>query len=447
MPNSAKSHAAPGLIIAAPSSGSGKTVLTLALLRQFARAGTAVASFKVGPDYIDPAFHAAASGRDCLNLDPWGMRPETVSRLAAEIGRNAALVIGEGVMGLFDGAADGSGSTADLAARFGWPVLLVVDVRGQGASVAALVRGFASHRADIAIAGVLFNRVGGAEHRRALENAMAGLDLPVLGALPRDAALTLPARHLGLVQARENAALDGFLERAADLVTDHVDCAALAALARRPRIAAPPPPTSPCAPPLAPLGQRIAIARDDAFAFCYPALVTGWRGGGAEISLFSPLADEAPEATADAVYLPGGYPELHAGRIAGNATFLAGLRAAAARGATVFGECGGYMVLGRGLVDAAGTRHAMAGLLALETSFEAPRLHLGYRDTVLAADGALGPAGARFRGHEFHYAKVLSEDRAAPLWRCHDARGRDLGAAGMAAGAVMGSFIHLIDRV
>jgi cobyrinic acid a,c-diamide synthase len=273
---------------------------------------------------------------------------------------------------------------------------------------------------------------------------MAALGLPVLGALPRDAALTLPARHLGLVQARENAALDGFLDRAADLATEHVDCAALAALARRPRIAVPTPPS---APPLAPLGQRIAIARDDAFAFCYPALVASWRSSGAEISLFSPLADEAPDGSADAVYLPGGYPELHAERIAGNVTFLDGLRAAAARGAILFGECGGYMVLGCGLVDDAGARHAMAGLLALETSFEAPRLHLGYRDAVLAADGALGSAGARFRGHEFHYANVLSENRAAPLWRCHDARGHDLGPAGMAAGPVMGSFIHLIDRV
>lgn len=434
-----------GLIIAAPASGSGKTVVTLAILRALTRSGIRVNSFKVGPDYIDPAFHAAATGRPCFNIDPWAMRPATIARLLDRLCNDAEFIVGEGVMGLFDGAADGSGSTADLAATTGWPVILVVDVRSQAASVAALLRGFAGHRADVAVAGVVFNRVGGETHAETLRRAVAPLGLPVLGCLPRTEQLTLPERHLGLVQASERANLPAFLEAAADVAERCLDLGQLRSLARlaRPRGAVEAVDGEAGLPPL---GQRIAVASDIAFAFAYPALLEHWRGAGAELSFFSPLADEAPSDDAGAVYLPGGYPELHAGRLAANARFAKGLRRAAGRGATIFGECGGYMVLGAGLVDPDGEPHAMTALLPLQTSFAERRLHLGYRRVRLATDCALGPRGAAFRGHEFHYAVVEDEGRGEPLFLCDDARGRALGSSGRRAGTVFGSFLHLIDR-
>lgn len=430
-----------GLIIAAPASGSGKTVVTLALLRAFRNAGVAVASAKAGPDYIDPAFHTAASGADCINLDSWGLRDATLAGLAGTMARGVDLVICEGVMGLFDGAIDGSGSTADLAARTGWPVLLVLDVRGQAASAAAVYEGFARHRPDVAVIGALCNRTGGAGHARILRDAFDVLPAPpgFFGCLPRDPAFELPERHLGLVQAREHATLGTFLDGAAARIAEHLDLDALRACTR------PGGCTAQTVRPLPPLGQRIAVARDDAFAFTYPAVLRGWRDAGAAISFFSPLDDEAPAVDADSVYLPGGYPELHAGRLAANRVFRDGLVAAAARGVAIFAECGGYMALGAGLIDAEGTRHKMAGLLPLETSFADRRLHLGYRRVQTLGDSVLGAAGTPYRGHEFHYAAVLTEGPGNPLFQASDARGENEKACGLVSGNVAGSFIHLID--
>jgi len=429
--------AAPALILAAPASGQGKTVLTLALLRHYRNQGVAVASFKVGPDYIDPAFHTAATGRPCRNLDGWAMDGATIGAIAGRTADSADLVVGEGVMGLFDGAPDGRGSTADLAAQLDIPVVLIVDVRGQAASAAAVVHGFHTRRPGLPLAGAIFNRVGGEGHVRALHDAIADVPVPVLGYVPRDARLALPDRHLGLVQAVEHGELDGFLDGAAELVGSHVDTAALTALAR-------PLAGTAGAIPFPPLGQRIAVAHDTAFAFAYPHILDAWHDAGAEILPFSPLNDEAPEG--DAVFLPGGYPELHAGRLAANQTFLAGLRAAAARGIPVYGECGGYMVLGERLTDADGAVHAMAGLLPVATSFAERRLHLGYRTATLTADSVLGPAGTAFRGHEFHYATTVTSDPAGPVFAVADGRGNSLGGAGHVRGPVCGAFLHLIAR-
>lgn len=434
---------APGLIIAAPSSNSGKTLVTLALLRAMRHAGVRAASAKVGPDYIDPAFHTAASGRSCLNLDPWGMRPETIAGHIADLSQGAEVILAEGVMGLFDGARDGSGATADLAAATGWPVLLVVDVKGQSATAAAIVKGMQSFRPDISIAGVIFNRVGSPAHADMLAQAMQAAlpEVPVLGYLPRASGLEMPERHLGLVQAGETDDLDAFLNRASAWVSAEIDVQKLAQLGKA---AVGSPASSDVAVP--PLGQRIAVARDQAYAFCYEGLLNAWRRAGASISFFSPLADEAPDADADSVYLPGGYPELHAGRLAANATFLAGVRQAAAKEAFVFGECGGYMTLGQGLVDADGTRHEMAGLLPLVTSFEKRKLHLGYRRAISLCDTPIGAKGLRLRGHEFHYATVLEEGDAPRLFQVTDAVGGKEERIGLTVGSVAGSFLHLIDR-
>jgi len=432
----------PGLIIAAPSSGSGKTLITLGLLRAMIRAGVAIGSAKVGPDYIDPAFHAAATGRPCFNLDLWAMREKTLSHNLHMISANAEMVIAEGVMGLFDGASDGKGSTADLASLTGWPVILVVDARSQGASAAALVRGFASHRDDITLAGVIFNQIGSDRHRTIIADAMSRTlpDIAVLGFLPRVPDLAIPSRHLGLVQAREKDGLDAFINSAADLIEQHVDCTALRTLARSGAF------NTTQVSPIPPLGQRIAIADDVAFAFAYPHMLSMWRDAGAEVLPFSPLAGEASSPDADAIYLPGGYPELHAGAIALNEPFLTGLRHAAASGKPVFGECGGYMVLGNGLIDAQGDCHEMAGLLSVETSFADRKLHLGYRRATTLCDSPIGKAGQRIAAHEFHYATTVSEGSGESLFEMKDASGTSLGSAGLRAGSVAGSFLHLIDR-
>jgi len=434
-----------GLIRAAPASGSGKPLVTAGLLRCLRDRGVRVAAAKTGPDYIDPTFHALASGRPCFNLDAWGMRRKTLAGLVAAIETEAELVLCEGVMGLFDGTEpDGeAGSTAELARLTGWPVVLVVDARGQGASAAALIAGFARHDPAVSPAGVIFNRVASARHLDLLEGALARHlpDLPCLGTLLANPALNLPKRHLGLVPAAERPTAEAVLARAATAVAAGIDTDRLLGLARPSRMNAGSGPPS-----LPPLGQRIAVARDDAFLFAYPAVLEGWRRQGAALSVFSPLADEPPDPTADAIYLPGGYPELHAGRLAAAERCLSGLRDAAAAGAAIYGECGGYMLLGESLTDADGATHRMAGLLPLATSFANPRLHLGYRTARLLADTPLGHRGARFRGHEFHHATTVHAGDAEPLFVLADSRGADLGPSGLRRGSVFGSFIHLIDR-
>ncbi|MFB2551715.1 cobyrinate a,c-diamide synthase [Ensifer soli] len=428
-----------GLLIAAPSSGSGKTTLTLGLMRALRDRGIAVAPGKAGPDYIDPAFHAAASGVACLNYDPWAMRPEWIRGQAARATAGGATLIVEAMMGLFDGAMDGSGTPADLAALIGLPVVLVVDCGRMAQSVAALVSGYAAFRPDVPVAGVILNKVGSDRHEAMLRQALAAIAMPVLGALRRDPALVLPERHLGLVLAEEHPALETFIAHAARCVAETCDMESIVAIARGARIGGATAEVTALDPP----GSRIAVARDRAFAFAYAHLLDGWRKAGAEILPFSPLADEAPATDADAVYLPGGYPELHAARLAEAHRFKTGLRGAAARSAVVFGECGGYMVLGEGLVAADGVRYPMTGLLPLVTSFAERRRHLGYRRAAAGKDFFVQ---GTVMAHEFHYATIVSEGAADPLFRVHDAAGSDLGTAGLRRGRVAGSFLHLIDR-
>ena len=420
-------------LVAAPRSGAGKTTITLGIVAALRRRGIAVRTAKSGPDYIDPAFHAAASGAPGVNLDSWAMPAAMLDRLAHTAVSGADALIVESAMGLFDGvdAPPGrSGSSADLAARFGLPVLLVLDISGQAQTAAAIARGFMLHDPAVRIGGVVLNRVASERHRRMAAEAITALGLPVLGAIPRDPTLSLPERHLGLVQASEHAELAAHLDRLAAMAEAHIDLDALltgdiAIPDGAPTAAIPPP------------GQRIALAQDAAFSFVYPHVLAGWRQAGAEIIPFSPLADEPPPA-ADAVWLPGGYPELHAGHLAAATRFRAGLRHFAAT-RPVHGECGGYMALGAGLIDADGVPHEMTGLLGHTTSFAKRKLHLGYREATL-------PDATVIRGHEFHYASVTTPSSDDPYAILRDAAGTALGPAGGRRGHVTGSFFHAIAR-
>ena len=429
----------PGLMVSAPASGTGKTTVMLGLLRALAEDGLAVQPFKSGPDYIDPAFHRAAAGRASFNLDTWAMDAGLFSAVAAQA-QGAEICVAEGSMGLYDGVAtrgrSGFGSSAETARTMGWPVLLVIDVGGQAQSAAATALGFARFDADVPFAGVILNRVASPRHERLIRLGMERAGITVLGVLPRRGDLTLPERHLGLVQAMEHPELETAIRDYAAFLRGHVDLPSIraAALGAAPKAvpgALPRPPA-----------QRIALAQDAAFSFTYPHLLKGWRAAGAEILPFSPLADEPPDPSADLVWLPGGYPELHAGRLAAAARFLAGLRAHADT-RPVHGECGGYMALGDALVDKDGARHRMAGLLGLVTSYETRRFHLGYRRAVLAAPMPGQDAGAALRGHEFHYSTILDQPDE-PLAVVADADGAPVPETGSRRGHVTGTFFHLI---
>jgi cobyrinic acid a,c-diamide synthase len=425
------------LVIAAPASGSGKTVIALALMRALAARGAAVAAAKSGPDYIDPRFHEAATGQISVTLDAWAMDAAELRARALVTGGDPLIV--EGAMGALDGAPpDGRGSVADLAEALGAPVALVIDASRAAQSVALPLAGLAALRPGLRVAGAILNRVGSERHASAARRAVEAAGFAALGAVPRDPGLALPSRHLGLVQAAEHPDLAAFVARAAEIVARSVDLDAIAAAAAP--VAGPVTETGRTR-PLPPLGGRIAVAQDAAFAFAYPHMLEDWRAAGARVAPFSPLADEGPDPDADAVFLPGGYPELHAGRLAAARTFRAGMRAAAGRGALIYGECGGYMALGEGLVEADGTRRAMLGLLPLETSFAETRRSLGYRRLAPAA-GA--PWSGPLAGHEHHRATILREGAAARLFYAADAAGAPLGSMGLRVGRVCGSFAHVI---
>lgn len=427
-----------GLLVSAPSSGTGKTTVMLGLLRALAEDGLTVQPFKSGPDYIDPAFHRAACGRASFNLDTWAMDNALLDAISAQsIG--ADLCIAEGSMGLFDGVAtkgqSGFGSSAETAKRMGWPVVLVLDVGGQAQSAAATALGFREYLPDLPFAGVILNRVASPRHERLTRLGMERAGLPVLGVLPRRGDLTLPERHLGLIQAVEHPDLETAISDYAEFLRAHVDLDKIKAAA----LGAPLPSCGQLPPPPA---QRIALAQDAAFSFTYPHLLAGWREAGAEIVPFSPLADEAPDPKAELIWLPGGYPELHAGTLAKAKNFLDGIRKHAET-RPVHGECGGYMALGEALIDKDGNRHAMAGVLGLVTSYEKRKFHLGYRRAVLEAQMPGIRAGRALRGHEFHYSTIL-EQPDAPLASVADADGNPVPETGSQRGHVTGTFFHLI---
>ncbi len=431
-----------GIIFSALGTNAGKTLIVAALLRLLRQQGHTARGLKVGPDYIDPGFHRIASGRDCANLDLWAMRAATVAGVMNDIAPTPDYIIVEGVMGLFDGTVDGAGSTADVAVQLGLPIILIANAQGQGASLAASISGFLHFRPDIRFAGVIINGISSPRHERIIRRACEDIDVPILGCPPMQPELRLSSRHLGLVQAYEQEGLDLVLDKAAQWLSKYLDLQLLSTAMKELSIET----TATGSDGIPPLGQRIAVARDVAFAFSYPHLLAEWRSAGAELCFFSPLADEAPIAAADAVYLPGGYPELYAGQLATAENFKQGVRELAAAGAKVFGECGGYMVLGDRLIDGEGAGHEMIGLLSLTTSFAKRKLHLGYRKLKVAAPEMFDNIEA-MRGHEFHYASIIEQGDDAPLFWARDGFDENLGPAGQRRGRVMGSFMHLIDRV
>lgn len=428
----------PGILISAPSSGTGKTTVMLGLLRALAEDGLTVQPFKSGPDYIDPAFHRAAAGRPSFNLDSWAMDPSLLSAISAEAS-GADIVVAEGSMGLFDGVAtqgeSGHGTSAQTAKRMGWPVVLVIDVGGQAQSAAATALGFKSYDPDLPFAGVILNRVASPRHERLTRLGMERAGIKVLGSLPRRGDLALPERHLGLIQAVEHPDLEAAITDYAAFLREHVDLEAIIAAVASSTI-----PASGSLP--RPPAQRIALAQDAAFSFTYPHQLEGWRRAGAEILPFSPLADEAPDPSANLVWLPGGYPELHGGTLAAAENFRKALRKHAET-KPIHGECGGYMALGEALIDKEGNRHQMAGLLRVVTSYEKRKFHLGYRKATLNLPVLGYDAGTALRGHEFHYSTIL-EENDAPLAAVVDADGNPVPETGSKNGHVSGTFFHLI---
>jgi cobyrinic acid a,c-diamide synthase len=418
------------VVVAAPASGSGKTTVAAGLMAALRRRGTTVAGFKVGPDYIDPGYHALATGRPGRNLDPVLVGERRIAALAAYGGAGAQAAIVEGVMGLFDGRTGtaGYGSTAHVAAVLGAPVLLVVDVRGQGRSLAALLHGFRSFDPDVRIAGVVLNRVGSVRHEQVCRQACDEVGLPVLGALRRDDALAVPSRHLGLVTAAEHATAASVVTRWADAVAAQIDLDAVLSLAGSTQAGAP---WEPAAEVVAVTGKPVvAVAAGPAFTFGYPEHAELLAAAGAEVVGFDPLHDESlPPGTAG-LMLPGGFPECHTEALSANAVLRAQIAALTHRRAPIHAECGGLMYLCRS-VDGA----PMCGVLDAAAMMTG-RLVLGYRDAVALRDSVLHLVGARVSGHEFHRTTVTPRAGEA-AWAWTGAQ-----PEGFVHGAVHASFLH-----
>jgi cobyrinic acid a,c-diamide synthase len=374
----------PALLIGAPASGQGKTSIVAGLARLHARQGRRVRIFKCGPDFLDPMIHLAASGNPCENVDLWLCGADDAAQRLARAAADADLILVEGVMGLFDGTP----SAADIARHFGLPVLAVIDASAMAGTFGAIAHGLAHYQPGLPFHGVLANRVGSAMHAEMLQ---AGLHADVCwcGTVPRDREATLPERHLGLHRAEEIADLTARLDRMAD----HLAATPLAELPPAVEFA------EPESPPLPQLlaGRRIAIARDAAFAFIYPANLECLAALGAELRFFSPLANE-PLPDCDALWLPGGYPELDAESLSRNANLRAALHAHVAAGKPLLAECGGMMTLFDSLIDAQGQRHAMFGLLPGTVTMQARLAALGPQQVDL-------PEGA-LHGHTFHYSQT-----------------------------------------
>jgi cobyrinic acid a,c-diamide synthase len=388
----------PRIVIAGTHSGVGKTTVATGSMAALRRRGVRVASAKVGPDFIDPGYHALATGRPPRNLDPWICGPDAIAALAARAGDGADVLVVEGVMGLFDGAVDGTpSSTADVARMLDAPVVLVVDASAMSASVAALVRGYRDHDPRLELAGVVLNRVGPGHHVTLLREALDGIGVPVLGTLPRDDELTWRDRHLGLVPVAEDP--DGVarrLDRLAGAIAAGCDLDAWHQVARRaPRVT---PGPVPLPHPVAP--ARIAVAGGPAFTFCYPDNLEALQAAGAELVPFDPLADRSLPPQVQGMVVGGGFPEVFAPALADNMALLDDVRRRVQGGMPTWAECGGLLWLARSLDD-----RPLVGAVPADGRLT-DRLTLGYRQAEVGVDNPVAPAGAVLRGHEFHYSQM-----------------------------------------
>jgi cobyrinic acid a,c-diamide synthase len=449
----------PRLVVAAPASGHGKTTVATGLMAALAARGLAVSGHKTGPDYIDPGYHALATGRPARNLDPVLCGEHRIAPLFAHGAAGADIAVIEGVMGLFDGrGSTAEGSTAHVARLLDAPIVLVVDAAAQGRSVAALVSGFASFDPGVRLAGVIVNRVGSDRHEQILRDALAGIGMPVLGALRRDNGIAVPSRHLGLVPAAErDGAARAAIARLAALVTESVDLDAVIGAARQagPLPATPWDPAATLAGSAEPsvimtsvLPQRhqshdhdggsgrvprpvVAVAGGAAFTFCYTETVELLTAAGADVVTVDPLRDEALPPGTGALVLGGGFPEVHAGDLSANEPLRADVARLAASGAPVVAECAGLLYLARELDG-----QPMCGVIDAAAAMT-PRLTLGYRDAVAAGPSVLTPAGTAVRGHEFHRTTVVPGSPAAPAWSFGG------GEEGFVQGGVHASYLHL----
>jgi cobyrinic acid a,c-diamide synthase len=425
------------LVIAGTASGVGKTTVATGLLAAFGARGLRPAGFKVGPDFIDPSYHALATGRPGRNLDAFLSGPELIARLFAHGARGADVAVVEGVMGMFDGAS-GAGelaSTAQVAKLIGAPVVLVIDARAMARSAAALVHGFATFDPELRLGGVILNRVGSEWHEELLREALAPLGVPVLGALSRRDDIIAPERHLGLVPVveRESRARDA-IDRLGAVIEDACDLEGLLGLARSaPALSAAPWESAVDSIPPTPL-IRIAVAAGPAFSFRYEENMELLRAAGAELVEVDPLADEALPPGTGGLYLGGGFPEVFGEPLSENCALRAEIAAFARAGRPVLAECGGLLYLCRQLDG-----RPMCGVIDAEGRL-GDRLALGYREATVATDSAAFAAGEVLRGHEFHYSGVTPAAGAPPAWTWH-ARGSQR-TDGFVAGGVHASYLH-----
>ncbi|GGK17934.1 cobyrinic acid a,c-diamide synthase [Deinococcus malanensis] len=420
------------IVLAAPHSGSGKTTVASLLCLALRHWGLRVQPFKLGPDYLDPTHLGRAAGRAARNLDSFLLPPSRLSELFARAAAQADVSVLEGVMGLYDGRSPLSDehSTADLARLLDAPVVLVIDAGGMARTVAAIASGLRDFGAGVHVAGVILNRVGSERHAELCEAALAQVGLPVLGFVTRDEALHLPSRHLGLLSAEQASWDEGAaLNAARHLRLDDILSAAQA----------PPLPAAQVQAPAQPVA-RIGYALDEAFHFYYPDALDELREAGAELVPFSPLRDPELPAGIGGLLLGGGYPEAHAAQLSANVSMRQSVRAFAASGRPVVGECGGLMYLAESLQDLEGQTHEQCGVIPYRTRMQG-RLTLGYRDATALHDTPLAPGGSTLRGHEFHYSALMHEPtRPAYRWTAHD--GSEV-LEGYAHGNVLASYLHL----
>ena len=432
----------PSCIIAAPASGSGKTTLALGIMRVLSRKGLTVQPFKAGPDYLDGTYYTLATGTPSYNLDPWMIDADVLSGhfRGALYGKDIGIV--EGAMGLFDGfEGTTGGSSAHLAALLGIPVLLVVDCRGMSGSIAPLVSGFAAFRREVNMAGVICNRTGSERHVRYLKEALAAIDIPVVGHLPRNDAFTLSHRHLGLVAALHSGITARKLDVIADAIEKTVDTDLLIRLCRSFPVRERPVTTAvrrqrTC---------RIAVARDAAFHFYYQANLDLLEQAGAELVFFSPVRDTALPDTTDGVLLGGGYPEEHAAALAANNSMRTSIRAFSEKGGCIYAECGGFMYLGNHL-EKGDRKYPMCGVFPADFRMnDGNGKRLGYREITFRTDTMLGPGGTTVRGHEFHYSSVTKHHAVpcAPFSILPRSTSEAPEPAGMMIRSTVGSYLHV----